>query len=171
MGLVYPIAGCARRGVSGALYPKSAYAGLNSHSRVLFRTGVDHPTGRRATDGHEPRQVREEAAISDAVCVVDRSRSYRWPSFSGRNSKVGAQPLLRPETSLPRVVPLIYKSFQSFLNSHLDKPTYVITFWSSFGRLIDFARKLSKIQEKLSPDAGWKKNKNRRRQTVSRKYD
>ena len=70
MGLVYPIAGCARRGVSGALYPKSAYAGLNSHSRVLFRTGVDHPTGRRATGGHEPRQVRKEAAISDAVCVV-----------------------------------------------------------------------------------------------------
>ena len=27
-------------------------------------------TGRHATDGHEPRQVRKEAAISDAVCVV-----------------------------------------------------------------------------------------------------
>jgi hypothetical protein len=139
MGLVYPNAGCARRGVSGALYPKSAYAGLNSHSRVLFRTGVDHQTGRRATGGHEPRQVREEAAISDAVCVVDRSRSYRWPSFSGRNSKVGAQPLLRSEPPHPRVISSIDKYFQSFLKSHLDKPSYVITFWSSFGELVNFA--------------------------------
>ncbi len=30
--------------------------------------------GRHATDTHEPRQVRKEAAISDGVCVVDRSR-------------------------------------------------------------------------------------------------
>jgi len=30
--------------------------------------------GRRATDGYEPRQVRKEAAISNAVCVADRSR-------------------------------------------------------------------------------------------------
>jgi len=51
------------------------YAGLNSRSRVLFRASADHPTGRRATGGHEPRQIRKEAAISDAVCVVDRSRS------------------------------------------------------------------------------------------------
>ena len=28
--------GCARRGASGALFPKSAYAGLNSLSRVLY---------------------------------------------------------------------------------------------------------------------------------------
>ena len=35
-------------------------------------------TGRRATDGHEPRQIRKEAAISDAVCVVDRFRSRMW---------------------------------------------------------------------------------------------
>ncbi len=68
--------GCARRGVSGALYPKSAYAGLNPHSRILIRTGVGRPTGRRATGGHEPRQIRKEAAISDAACVVDRSRSF-----------------------------------------------------------------------------------------------
>jgi hypothetical protein len=61
--------GCARRGASGALHPKSAYAGLNSCPRVLDGT-LNHPTGRYATDGHEPRQVRKEAAISDAGCVV-----------------------------------------------------------------------------------------------------
>ncbi|VTR66415.1 hypothetical protein DESC_480125 [Desulfosarcina cetonica] len=40
-------------------------------------------TGRRATDGLEPRQVRKEAAIRDAVCVVDRSRSTDGADFSG----------------------------------------------------------------------------------------
>jgi hypothetical protein len=38
------------------------------------------PAGRHATDGHEPRQVRKEAAISDAGCVVLR---YRLPVFRG----------------------------------------------------------------------------------------
>ena len=28
------------------------------------------PVGRHATGGYEPRQVREEAAVSIAVCVV-----------------------------------------------------------------------------------------------------
>ncbi len=28
-------------------------------------------TGRPVTEGHEPRQVRKEAAISDFFCVVD----------------------------------------------------------------------------------------------------
>ncbi len=28
-------------------------------------------TGRRVTEGHEPRQIRKEAAISDIICVVD----------------------------------------------------------------------------------------------------
>jgi len=31
--------------------------------------------GRLVTEGHEPRQVRKEAAISDLFCVKDRSRS------------------------------------------------------------------------------------------------
>ncbi len=30
--------------------------------------------GRHATGGHEPRQIRKEAAISDADCVVVRCR-------------------------------------------------------------------------------------------------
>ena len=29
------------------------------------------PAGRRATETHEPRQIRKEAAISDGLCVAD----------------------------------------------------------------------------------------------------
>ncbi len=29
------------------------------------------PAGRRATETHEPRQIRKEAAISDGPCVAD----------------------------------------------------------------------------------------------------
>ena len=47
------------------------YAGLNPRPRVLKRIYRTISIGHRATDGHEPRQVRKEAAISDAVCVVD----------------------------------------------------------------------------------------------------
>jgi len=35
--------------------------------------------GRLVTEGHEPRQVRKEAAISEFFCVVDRSRSCNFP--------------------------------------------------------------------------------------------
>ncbi len=50
------------------------YAGLNPPLRVIFpRRAI--LTGRRATDTREPCQVRKEAAISDGVCVTDRSRS------------------------------------------------------------------------------------------------
>jgi len=45
-------------------------------------------TGRHATDTREPRQVRKEAAISDGVCVMDRSRfcflSYGLGNYSRR---------------------------------------------------------------------------------------
>ncbi len=47
------------------------HAGLNSLFRVFIpKMSVGRP-GHRATNAHEPRQVRKEAAISDAVCVVD----------------------------------------------------------------------------------------------------
>ncbi len=62
--------GCARRGASGALNPKSAYAGLNPHLRIQERKSVFILAGHHATDGHEPRQIRKEAAISDADCVA-----------------------------------------------------------------------------------------------------
>lgn len=35
--------------------------------------------GRCVTEGHEPRQIRKEAAISDIICVADRSRSESVP--------------------------------------------------------------------------------------------
>jgi len=68
------------------------YAGLNSLQRILYRQRVVMLTGRRATDGREPRQVRKEAAISDAVCVVERSRSVHESCGTERNSIKGAQP-------------------------------------------------------------------------------
>ena len=38
VGRVYIPYGCARRGVSGSLVPKSAYAGLNSLFRVFLES-------------------------------------------------------------------------------------------------------------------------------------
>jgi len=72
-------------------HSKSAICEAESPTEGFSPEHADMLTGRRATDGHEPRQVRKEAAIRDAVCVVDRSRSYSW-LFSGRNSTAGAQP-------------------------------------------------------------------------------
>lgn len=68
------------------------YAGLNSLLRVWFGTLFFILTDRRATDGYEPRQVRKEAAISNAVCVTDRSRSYIWRMCFRKDSIEGAQP-------------------------------------------------------------------------------
>ena len=58
----------ARRGCSGALYPQSALAGLNSLSRGKG-LGVSAPygasmAGSRAMSTREPGQVRKEAALS-----------------------------------------------------------------------------------------------------------
>ncbi len=50
------------------------YAGPNPPSRVLPQIPAAL-IGRRATDTREPCQIRKEAAISDGVCVADRSRS------------------------------------------------------------------------------------------------
>ncbi len=66
--------GCAKREVSGVLYPKSAYAGLNSLSSSCRKIAQSHQAGRHATDGYEPRQVRKEAAVNNAVCVVEMFR-------------------------------------------------------------------------------------------------
>ena len=53
---------------------------LTGHAKGPSKGSRIHPAGRHATDGHEPRQVRKEAAISDAGCVVLR---YRLPVFRG----------------------------------------------------------------------------------------
>ncbi len=47
------------------------HAGLNPPRRIFFEDRQAIPAGFCATDGHEPRQVRKEAAINDAVCVVE----------------------------------------------------------------------------------------------------
>ena len=58
----------ARRGCSGALYPQSALAGLNSLPREAA-SGVSAPiaasmAGSRPMSAREPGQVRKEAALS-----------------------------------------------------------------------------------------------------------
>ncbi len=85
--------GCARWGASGVLYPKSALCGAEFPLKGSVRNVGLSLIGRHATDGYEPRQVRKEAAISNAVCVVDRSRSWRRSLLSGSDSTEGAQPL------------------------------------------------------------------------------
>ena len=46
------------------------HAGLNPHRRISKRMRTDSRVGHRATGGYEPRQIRKEAAISNAACVV-----------------------------------------------------------------------------------------------------
>jgi len=58
--------------------PKSAHAGSNVLWRALIRDVSNHSwggDGPHVTDAYEPRQVREEAAVSKKVCVVTESIS------------------------------------------------------------------------------------------------
>jgi len=58
--------------------PKSAHAGSNVLRRALIRDVSNHSRGGdgpHVTDAYEPRQVREEAAVSKKVCVVTESIS------------------------------------------------------------------------------------------------
>lgn len=48
------------------------------------------PAGRRATETHEPRQIRKEAAISDGLCVADCPGRIAKLMLAV-NSKEGAQ--------------------------------------------------------------------------------
>ena len=65
--------GRARWGDSGALYPQSATAGLNSHPRLfalrdcLYRMALR--IGSCAAEHYEARQVRKEAAVSSQFRV------------------------------------------------------------------------------------------------------
>ncbi len=63
----------ARWGVSGALYPQSALAGLSAHPRVVA-FGASTPqvalkVRSRAMRAREPGQIRKEAALSDSEHV------------------------------------------------------------------------------------------------------
>ena len=120
--------GCARWGASGALYPKSAYAGLNSRSRILIGKVASCSVGRHATGNHEPRQVRKEAAISDAVCVVVDPGQNNSKPLSQWNTKVGAQPFPR-KSAFP--VRLIYFRLS---RSYLDIKASSIIFITKFVR-------------------------------------
>jgi len=106
------------------------YAGLNSLQRILYRQRVVMLTGRRATDGREPRQVRKEAAISDAVCVVERSRSVHESCGTERNSIKGAQPSPVFSQFRPSDKPVFFRSrffssvfFHPFFSSGGKKPS------------------------------------------------
>jgi len=95
------------------------YAGLNSLQRILYRQRVVMLTGRRATDGREPRQVRKEAAISDAVCVVERSRSVHESCGTERNSIKGAQPSPVFSQFRPSDKPVFFRSRFFFIRFFL----------------------------------------------------
>ena len=77
--LGYNGTGRARRGVSGALHPQSAIAGLNSPPRGggvgSAPAGVVLKAGSRAVWSCEPREVREEAAVSGKPGVPRQT----WP--------------------------------------------------------------------------------------------
>ena len=68
----------ARRGVSGALYPQSALAGLNSLSRgwafSVSPSTLAVMAESRVMLAHEPGQVRKEAALSGSQ-QAQRGRS------------------------------------------------------------------------------------------------
>jgi hypothetical protein len=75
-------------------HPKSAYAGLNSLLRAhrSMSQGLSL-VGRHATGGYEPRQVREEAAVSHPACVMGRLRPNNDNlRRRGQGSTKGAQP-------------------------------------------------------------------------------
>jgi hypothetical protein len=55
--------------------------------------------GRYATNDYEPRQVREEAAVNSAVCVVTASNLWFQP---GDTLAVGSREDARPRIGLDR---------------------------------------------------------------------
>jgi len=67
------VSGRAKRGTSGALYPRAAIAGLKSDSRFCFfgtvPVKVVMKAGSCAAEGYKPRQVRKEAAVSSCLRV------------------------------------------------------------------------------------------------------
>ena len=71
--MLYNVFYRARRGGSGALYPQTAIAGLNSCPRhvsvksVMLQSALK--IGSCAIQNREPRQVREEAAVSGPLGV------------------------------------------------------------------------------------------------------
>jgi hypothetical protein len=61
--------------------PKSAHAGSKilsaKHERGLIHS-VGEEVGPRLTDDYEPRQVREEAAVNNLICITKRSGPHTF---------------------------------------------------------------------------------------------
>jgi len=56
--------------------PKSAHAGskiLPEKQELLLILFVREEVGPRVTDDYEPRQVREEAAVNNSICITNPS--------------------------------------------------------------------------------------------------
>jgi hypothetical protein len=69
--------------------------------------------GRYATDDYEPRQVREEAAVNNAVCVVTASNLW----FQAVDTlAVGSREDARPRIALHHQVRRRGEAFQLFLS-------------------------------------------------------
>jgi hypothetical protein len=109
------------------------YAGLNPPRRVFPSRSETILTGRHATGGREPRQVRKEAAISDSGCVVDRSRSCLWFLLPKGNSTGGAQPIptsvsffIRPKYGIPLCRFSQYQESLSLTSKQMD-----LFFWAT----------------------------------------
>ena len=68
---------CARRGGSGALLPAIRYSRVELPTEAMSLwccpRHVVMRTGSRATEAHEPRQIRKEAAVSDPFRVLRAS--------------------------------------------------------------------------------------------------
>jgi len=88
----YFISGCARRGASGALFPKSAYAGLNSRPRILYLEPLDHfdwtPRNRRSWTSSDPEGSSDKWC---GLCPGLISICIMWRGFQ-KGSTAGAQP-------------------------------------------------------------------------------
>ena len=78
---------------------------------VLGRVAWIHPAGHRATDGHEPRQVRKEAAISDSGCVVD---CFRTAMVQDTRPKAPGAAFRASARRLPPSKPLFYRQLTDF---------------------------------------------------------
>ena len=80
------VTGCARRGVSGALYPKSAYAGLNSRPRTLCLATSKHldwtPRNRRSRTSSDPEGSSDKwcglCRGSISICIMGRGIQKRF---------------------------------------------------------------------------------------------
>jgi len=72
-------------------------------------TSPEFGIGRYATDDYEPRQVREEAAVNNAVCVVTASNLWLQ---EGDTLAVGSREDARPRlVCFLDVKPLTFASF------------------------------------------------------------